>query len=213
VNVVRRAPSVRSTSSCWGVLAAAVVQALLLGVLSLALTLGGCSSGGGAASSTTATTATASSTRTSTTSFIVGDKTQEAYEAEIPELEAKVKADPSDLTSLQELAKAYYNLNRFQDAANTYEKMLAIHETPLMRNNYGNMLRDLGRTEEAKTAYRTALAADPTLTVAYVNLASLLFLEGKKDEAYQVLDEGISKLDGADKTRLENIKATFQKQT
>ena len=66
-----------------------------------------------------------------------------------------------------------------------YEQMLKLGEDPMLRNNYGNMLRDLGKTEEAKAAYRKALEEDPKLVVAYVNLAALLATEGKKDEAYR----------------------------
>jgi tetratricopeptide (TPR) repeat protein len=182
--------------------------AVLLGLLLLVPAAAGCSSGSG---DTTATTV-ATSTRTSTSTIIVGDKTKEAYQAEIAGLETQAKATPTDLTVLQELAIAYYNVDRFTDAVTVYEQMLKIKEDPTTRNNYGNMLRDAGRVEDAKAAYNQALQEDPKLTVAYVNLASLLFLEGQKDEAYKVLDDGMTKLDGTDKTRLQTIKDTFQKQ-
>jgi tetratricopeptide (TPR) repeat protein len=187
------------------------VLALLLGLLLLVSAAAGCSSGG---SSTTATTVAAvvATTRTSETTIVVGEKTKDQYQGEIADLEAKAKAAPTDLAVLQELAKAYYNLDRFQDAVGVYEQMLKIKEVPMTRNNYGNMLRSAGKAEEAKAAYNQALQEDPTLVEAYVNLSSLLFLEGRKDDAYKVLDDGIAKVQGADKTRLQKIKDTFQKQ-
>jgi len=142
--------------------------------------------------------------------MVVGDKTKEQYQAALPDLEAKAKANPNDVTALLDLAVAYYNLDRIQEAATLYEQMLKLGEDATLRNNYGNMLRDLGRTEEAKAAYRKALDEDPTLVVGYVNLSGVLAAEGKKDEAYTVLDEGIAKLGGADKTRLEKIKTALQ---
>ena len=161
--------------------------------------------------STTTTKAGASVTRTSSTSVVQGDKTVEEYQAELPGLEAKAKATPDDKAVLQDLATAYYMVDRVGDAAAVYEQMLKLGETPTMRNNYGNMLRDMGKTEEAKAAYTKALADDPKLVVAYVNLAGQLVREGNMDEAMKVLDGGIATLQGADKTRLEAVKTALQK--
>ena len=143
--------------------------------------------------------------------MVVDNSAKEKYQAALPDLEAKAKAAPGDFTALLDLAVAYYNLDRFQDAASLYEQMLKLGEDPMLRNNYGNTLRDMGKTEEAEAAYRKALEEDPKLVVAYVNLASLLARGGSKDEAFKVLDEGIAKLEGADKTRLEKVKTALQK--
>lgn len=187
---------------------AACVLALALLVVVGAV---GCSSGGAAGTTATTATAGAPTTRTSTTSLIQGEKSKEQYQAELPGLEAKAKASPDDMTVLQDLAAAYYMVDRIEDAAAVYEQMLKLNEDPTLRNNYGNMLRDMGKTEEAKAAYRKALEEDPNLVVAYVNLASLLVREGNKDEGMKVLDDAIAKLEGADKTRLENVKTALQK--
>jgi Tfp pilus assembly protein PilF len=188
---------------------AAGIPALFVAVLLVVGVVAGCSSGGTVGSATT--TAGVVTTRTSTTSVIQGDKSKEEYLAELPGLEAKAKATPEDRTALLDLAAAYYMVDRIQDAAAVYEQMLKLGEDPTLRNNYGNMLRDMGKTEEALAAYRKALEADPTLVVAYVNLAALLVREGKKDEAMSVLDGGIAKVEGEDKTRLEGVKTALQK--
>jgi Tfp pilus assembly protein PilF len=188
---------------------AASIPALFVAVVLVVGVVAGCSSGGTVGSATT--TAGVVTTRTSTTSVIQGDKSKEEYLAELPGLEAKAKATPEDRTALLDLAAAYYMVDRIQDAAAVYEQMLKLGEDPTLRNNYGNMLRDMGKTEEALAAYRKALEADPTLVVAYVNLAALLVREGKKDEAMSVLDGGIAKVEGEDKTRLEGVKTALQK--
>ena len=201
MRVVGRSIRPRALAAC--VLAVAVL--LVVGAVA------GCSSGGAAGSSTTTVKSGAPTTRTSTTSVVQGDKSKEQYQAELPGLEAKAKATPADKTVLLDLAAAYYMVDRIEDAAAVYEQMLKLGEDPTLRNNYGNMLRDMGKTEEAKAAYRKALEEDPKLVVAYVNLAALLVREGKKDEAMSVLDGGIAKLEGADKTRLESVKTALQK--
>ena len=50
-------------------------------------------------------------------------------------------------------------------------------------NNHGNLLRDLGRGEDALLAYDRALALDPNLADATLNRALLLEVLGRIDEA------------------------------
>lgn len=167
-------------------------------------------SGSAPTATTVAGGSTASTAPGQSQTYIQGDKTKEQYQAEISGLEATIKANPSDLTSMQELAAAYYVVGRLQDAANLYEQMLAKNEDPTRRNNYGNMLRDLGNLDGAVAAYQRALSEDPTLTVAYVNLASILAKQGKMDQALKLLDDGMTKVDAAGQTRLQNVKKAFQ---
>lgn len=53
--------------------------------------------------------------------------------------------------------------------------------------NYGVALRRSGQLRAAETAYRRALEADPTEVAAYQNLAALLDLLGRRDEAVALL--------------------------
>jgi tetratricopeptide (TPR) repeat protein len=137
---------------------------------------------------------------------IVGGKTAEEYEASLPGLEAAVAAAPDDLDALQELAIAQYNTGQYDEAAATYEKMLALNDNSFTRNNYGNVLRDAGKTAEAMAAYEAAIAKDKTLVTAYVNLASLLTRKGKVDEAITVLDRGLQAVRADDKAQLETYR-------
>lgn len=140
-------------------------------------------------------------------SQVVGGKSAQEYEAAIPDLKKKTEADPENLDTLQELAIAYYQTQKFEEAAATYQAMLGIRDDSMTRNNYANVLRDWGKTPEAKAEYEKAIAASPALTVAYINLASVWAREGSTDEAVKVLDRGIGKTTGEDKTRLESYKA------
>ena len=53
--------------------------------------------------------------------------------------------------------------------------------------NIAQTLMHLGRNDEAITAYREALAADPTFAIGYVNLALCLSRAQKHDEAVATL--------------------------
>ncbi len=138
--------------------------------------------------------------------LVVGGKTVEEYEAALPDLERAVEAAPEDLAALQELAIAQYNTGRYEEAAATYQKMLELKDDAFTRNNYGNVLRDWKRLDEAKAEYEKAISADPTLVTAYLNLASVLAAEGNTSEAVAVLDRGLAAITGEDAQRLQTFK-------
>ena len=141
---------------------------------------------------------------------VVGGKTVEEYEAALPDLEKAAADNPTDLAALQELAIAQYVTNRLDEAAATYVKMLALKEDAFTRNNYANVLRDAGKTDQAKNEYEKAIATDATLAVAYINLASVVAKEGKISEAEKVIDRGIAATSGEDKADLQSYKETLQ---
>jgi tetratricopeptide (TPR) repeat protein len=58
--------------------------------------------------------------------------------------------------------------------------------------NLGNIQAALGRTEEAKSFYRRAIAVDDLFSPAKINLAVLLSGEGKNREAEQLLREVVA---------------------
>jgi Tfp pilus assembly protein PilF len=152
-------------------------------------------------STTTTITSTGSTER-----VVVGGKTTEEYEAALPGLEAAAKAAPNDPQALQDLAVAQYNTGRRDEAASTYEKLLTIRDDAFTHNNYGNLLRDMQKTAEAKAQYQKAIALDKTYANAYINLATLLTTEGDTNAAVELLSQGASVMTGDDKTRLENYR-------
>lgn len=145
---------------------------------------------------------------TGTTTFVLGGMTREEYESALPQLKEKAENSPNDLAALQELAIAQYQTERFAEAADTYSAMLAIKDDALTHNNRANVLRDWGKTDDAKAEYEKAIALDPTLAVAYVNLSAVFLREQDVDKAIDTLDRGIAKTTGDDQQRLKDIKAS-----
>ncbi len=137
---------------------------------------------------------------------VVGGSTAEEYAEALPELEKAVEADPNDLDALQQLAIAQYNTGRYEEAADTYQKMLSIKDDAFTRNNYGNVLRDWGKAAEAKAAYEQSIAADATLVTPYINLASLLVREESVDEAIAFIDRGLQAVGEDDQERLQTFR-------
>ena len=192
-----------------------VLATMLVIILSLAAF--GCSANGTPAGSTssagasTSTTVSASDGSTGTgspsaTSPVVVDKSPEEWAAEIPELQKAVDADPTDLDALQALAVAQNKADKYADAEATYLKMLEIQDDPATHNNYANVLRNAGKIAQAKAEYEKALAADPTLTAAYLNLAVVYATEKNVTEAVKVLDRGLAAITGDDQKRLQIYK-------
>jgi len=162
-----------------------------------------------ASTATTAAAGTATTLKTDSSQMervIVGGSTKEEYEAALPELEKAAAAAPDDLTALQNLAIAQYNTGRLEEAATTYQKMLQLKDDAFTRNNYGNVLRDLKRLDEAKAEYEKAISMDPSQANTWVNLAAVLISLDDGAEALAVLDRGIATVTGDDKKRLERFK-------
>lgn len=203
----------------------ALTAAFVILTAALSVAMVGCSSSGGTNTSdtTTTTAAAASAAATGTTGstdtgvasvggtnrVIVGGKSQQDYAASIPGLQKAVEANPQDLTALQELAVAQYNADKLEDAATTYQKMLAIKDDPTVHNNYGNVLRDLKKIDEAMAEYRKAIDGNPALYNAYINLASMYVAQKNLAEAEKLLDQGIAHTTGADQESLKRYKASL----
>ncbi|NLE73766.1 MAG: tetratricopeptide repeat protein [Actinobacteria bacterium] len=146
-----------------------------------------------------------------TSTVVYGGKSKEEYQQAIPALEEKLQESPEDLTLLQELAIAQYNGGEYEAAAQTYQKMITIEDQPVLHNNLANVLRDWGKTDEARAEYQKAIDADPKLAVAYINLATILAHADDKAGAIQVLEEGIGRTEGEDKERLQGYKDQLSK--
>jgi len=201
----------------WGRMA--VAAGLMTMIVALAVGAVGCSTtdtGGdtteappGDTTASVAPTIGSDSPATTETRVVVGGKTVEEYESQLPDLQKTVDENPTDLAALQDLAVAQYNTGRLGDAAATYQKMLQIKDDPTVHNNYGNVLRDQGKSDEALAEYLLAIAGDKALTVAYINAASMYVRGEKIAEALSVLDQGIAHTVGEDRTRLQNYKTTL----
>ena len=121
----------------------------------------------------------------------------------LPELERVAEADPADTDAQRALALAYYNLGRLDEARAIYQDLLTVGEDAVLRNRLGNTLRDMGDGPGAETAYREAMAADPTLAAPYLNLAELLWRQGEDAEALAIIDQGLAAVPEESRAALE----------
>ncbi|MGI5939762.1 MAG: hypothetical protein ACOX8V_03600 [Thermoleophilia bacterium] len=191
-----------------------IVVALIL-LAALAALLGGCGDNGDKAA-TKDTSASSATTKpaakdASDRQVIVGGKTEEEYAAALPGLKKAAEAKPKDIATLQDLAIAQYNTGGYEAAAVTYEKMLKIKADAFTQNNYGNVLRDWGKTnkdkiDEAIAAYEKSIKMDKALAIPYINLASVYSSQEQTDKAIETLDRGIKAVKAEDKSRLEEMK-------
>ncbi len=131
----------------------------------------------------------------------------------LPRLQELAVADPGDVNVQRKLALAYYNLGRLDEALTIYKRLLAAEEDAVLRNRLGNTLRDMGDEKGAEAAYRKAIADDPTLGPPYLNLAELLWRQGRDDEALDVIDAGLAAVAEEDRPRLESGRQVLERAT
>jgi len=135
---------------------------------------------------------------------------QDEWEALLPRVQAVVDENPGDVNALRKLALAHYNLGNLDEAAAIYEDLLAIEEDSVLRNRLGNTLRDMGDLAGAEAAYRQAIADDPTIAPHYLNLAELLWRQGRDQEALAVIDEGLAVVPEEKRATLEEGREALQ---
>jgi tetratricopeptide (TPR) repeat protein len=134
---------------------------------------------------------------------------EEEWAALLPKLEQVAAAVPDDADAQRALALAYYNVGRLDEAVAIYERLLGVEEDAVLRNRLGNALRDMDEVVEAEAAYRMAIADDPALAAPYLNLAELLWRQGRDDEALTVLDEGLEAVPEESRATLEQGRAVL----
>jgi tetratricopeptide (TPR) repeat protein len=135
---------------------------------------------------------------------------EEEWAALLPKLQEIAAADPGDVNARRKLALACYNLGRLDEAVAIYEQLLATKEDPVLRDRLGNVLRDKGDTAGAETAYRTAIADEPTLAPPYLNLAELLWRQGKDAEALATIDQGLKVVPEESRAALQKGREVLQ---
>lgn len=141
------------------------------------------------------------------------EQRQELYKKSAELLSAYVQSNPNDIGALNNLAGAYYNTGNLNKAEETLKKLLALDSSStsaLTHNNLANILRDSGKYAEAEDHYKKSIELYPDLIAPYYNYATMLGgLENKKDEAIQILKEGLIK--NPDDATLKSLLAEYQK--
>lgn len=89
---------------------------------------------------------------------------------------------------LAKLGEAYEADAKYPEAADSYQKAVALKPDPAYYNNLGNCLARIGKTDDATAAYQQAIQLDPTNTAMYWrNLAVGLYNTGKIKESLDPL--------------------------
>jgi predicted Zn-dependent protease len=100
-----------------------------------------------------------------------------------------VRLDPENPFAAGTLASMEYRHGSLEEAARAFARTLELDaERPGVRQNYGKLLRELGRLDESERELRIALeqtTADDSRT--RVNLASTLVARGKRAEAESLI--------------------------
>ena len=110
----------------------------------------------------------------------------------ITELQAALQSsgdtDPNRSIILARLGDAYSTDNKFPDAADAYQKAVALKPDPGYYNNLGNSLARTGKVDDALAAYQKAIELDPTNTAVYWrNFAIGLYNTGRIKESVDPL--------------------------
>jgi tetratricopeptide (TPR) repeat protein len=92
-----------------------------------------------------------------------------------------------------EIADAYRFGGDYGSAEEWYKKGLErLPEDPSLHNDYGNLLRDLGRLEDSRKHLTTAIERDLSRSIAYYNRALTLERMGRGDDALKDYDTVIA---------------------
>ncbi len=103
-------------------------------------------------------------------------------------LEGTADTDSNHPLIMAKLGEAYEADAKYAEAADAYQKAVALKPDPAYYNNLGNCLARLGKTDDATAAYQQAIQLDPTNTAMYWrNLAVGLYNTGKIKESLDPL--------------------------
>jgi len=105
-----------------------------------------------------------------------------ALEAEAAGLKSGLEEDPDNIEMIIQLANHYYDLDKFDDAIEYYEKALVLQpDNPLALADCGVMYYKAGNSDKALIYLDRAIDLQPDLAQAYFNKG--LILMAAKDDA------------------------------
>lgn len=102
----------------------------------------------------------------------------------LAQIEEAVRQNPQDANMHVLLGNAYYDAQRYAEAAETYRKAIALKPGDSnVQVDYGTSLFYSGHPEEALAEYRAVLKRDPKHFQAHLNMGVVFRSQGKTDEA------------------------------
>ena len=117
---------------------------------------------------------------------------QNNYSSALSYFEKAVESEPSNIDYLTELAITHYRLKNYNEAIKSYEKIISLSPDNIScYNRIGNIYWIKKDLERAEFYFKKAIELDPGLIVSYNNLALMLDENGEKEEAIEILNQGI----------------------
>ena len=106
-------------------------------------------------------------------------------------LDLEKPEDPNRPIVLSRLGEAYESMGKWQEAADTYQKAIALKpDTAANYNNLGNDLAKLGKVDEARTAYQKYVDLNPTdAALAWRNFGTVLYNSNRMKESIEPLQK------------------------
>jgi len=102
-------------------------------------------------------------------------------QARVDQLSATIKGNPKDVSSVVQLANAYFDAERWPDAISWYERALALNpKDPDVSTDLGVSYYYTNRTDEALRRFEESLKIDPKHTKTLLNKGIVLAF-GKED--------------------------------
>ena len=103
-----------------------------------------------------------------------------------------VESEPDNINYLTELAITHYRLKNYRESIKAYEKIINLDgSNASLYNNIGNVYWVIKDTERAEYYFRKAIELDANLIAPYSNLALMLDENERKEEAIEILNQGI----------------------
>jgi tetratricopeptide (TPR) repeat protein len=106
-------------------------------------------------------------------------------------LELEKPEDPNRPIILSRLGEAYESMGKWQEAADTYQKAIALKpDTPANYNNLGNDLAKLGKVDDARVAYQKYVDLNPNdAALAWRNFGTVLYNSNRMKESIEPLQK------------------------
>jgi len=101
------------------------------------------------------------------------------------------ETDPNRAIVLSRLGEAYESMGKWQEAADTYQKSIAMKpDVAANYNNLGNDLAKLGKVDDARAAYQKYVDLNPTdAALAWRNFGIVLYQANRMKEAIEPLQK------------------------
>jgi tetratricopeptide (TPR) repeat protein len=106
-------------------------------------------------------------------------------------LELEKADDPNRSIVLSRLGEAYESMAKWQEAADTYQKAIALKpDAAANYNNLGNDLAKLGKVDDARTAYQKYVDLKPDdAALAWRNFGTVLYNSNRMKESIEPLQK------------------------